>query len=101
VWRGDREITLTGKEFALLLYLARNAGRIVSRAELLQHVWDDARNSYSNIIDVYAARLRRKLDDDEEVPIFKTVRGSGFMLDAPPAKPSRRAERSRVTRERK
>ena len=101
VWRGDREIALTGKEFALLLYLARNAGRIVSRAELLQHVWDDARNSYSNIIDVYAARLRRKLDDDEEVPMFKTVRGSGFMLDAPPVKTSRRTERPRVTRERK
>jgi len=101
VWRGDREIALTGKEFALLLYLARNAGRIVSRAELLQHVWDDARNSYSNIIDVYAARLRRKLDDDEEVPMFKTVRGSGFMLDAPPVKTSRRTERPRATRERK
>lgn len=101
VWRGDREIALTGKEFALLLYLARNAGRVVSRAELLQHVWDDARNSYSNIIDVYAARLRRKLDDDEEVPIFRTVRGSGFMLDAPPAKQSRRTERPRITRERK
>ena len=101
MWRGDREIALTGKEFALLLYLARNAGRIVSRAELLQHVWDDARNSYSNIIDVYAARLRRKLDDDEAIPIFKTVRDSGFMLDAPPAKPPRRADRPRITRERK
>lgn len=84
--RGDREIALTGKEFALLLYLARNAGRVVSRAELLQHVWDDPRNSYSNIIDVYAARLRRKIDeDDATTALFKTVRGAGFMLEAPVA----------------
>jgi len=92
--RHGREISLTAKEFALLVYLARNAGRVVRRAELLQHVWDDPRNSYSNIIDVYAGRLRRKLDAfDEEVPLFKTIRGIGFMLDAPsvrPASPSHR-----------
>ena len=80
--RRGREIPLTAKEFALLVYLARNAGRVVSRAELLQHVWDDPRNTYSNIIDVYAGRLRRKIDEDEHEPaLFKTVRGMGFMLE--------------------
>ena len=83
--RGERTIDLTAKEFALLVYLARNAGRVVSRAELLQHVWDDPQNAYSNIIDVYAGRLRRKIDEDEREPaLFKTVRGMGFMLEAPP-----------------
>jgi two-component system copper resistance phosphate regulon response regulator CusR len=88
--RNGREIELTAKEFALLVYLARNAGRVVSRAELLQHVWDDPRNSYSNIIDVYAGRLRRKIDEDDGGPaLFKTVRGMGFMLEAPAASPAR------------
>lgn len=101
--RHGREISFTGKEFALLVYLARNAGRVVTRAELLQYVWDDPRNSYSNIIDVYAGRLRRKLDAaDEDVPLFKTVRGVGFMLEAPSAKPAaathRRAERRESAR---
>ena len=83
--RNGRAIVLNGKEFALLLYLARNAGRVVSRAELMRRVWDDSRNTYSNIIDVYAGRLRRKLDDGETVPLFTTLRGVGFLLDAPKA----------------
>lgn len=99
--RAGREIELTAKEFALLVYLARNAGRVVSRAELLRHVWDDSQNSYSNIIDVYAGRLRRKIDEDESEPaLFRTVRGMGFMLEAPVPKPvpsrrSRAASRRR------
>ena len=97
--RGDRTIELTAKEFALLVYLARNAGRVVTRGELLQHVWDDPHNSYSNIIDVYAGRLRRKIDDDAgEPPIFKTVRGMGFMLEAPPSTTTPRAARQRPAR---
>ncbi|HEY6827201.1 MAG TPA: response regulator transcription factor, partial [Gemmatimonadaceae bacterium] len=88
--RNAREIELTAKEFALLVYLARNAGRVVSRAELLQHGWDDSGNSYSNIIDVYAGRLRRKIDEDAREPaLFKTVRGMGFMLEAPTESPAR------------
>lgn len=82
VRRGRREIPLTAKEYAFLLHLARNAGRIVSRSELMTHVWDDARNSYSNIIDVYASRLRRKLDEGERVALFTTHRGSGYMIEA-------------------
>ena len=95
VRRNRREIALTAKEFALLLHLARNAGRVVSRAELMSHVWDDARNTYSNIIDVYASRLRRKIDEGEKVALFTTVRGSGFMLDAPPG-PKRTTRDARV-----
>jgi DNA-binding response OmpR family regulator len=83
VRRDRREIVLTAKEFAFLLHLAQNAGRVVSRAELMAHVWDDSRNMYSNIIDVYASRLRRKIDEGERVPLFKTLRGTGFLLDAP------------------
>lgn len=86
VSRAGREISLTAKEYAFLLYLATNAGRVVNRAELLTHVWNDARNTYSNIIDVYASRLRRKIDDGEPKPLLATVRGAGFLLaesDAP------------------
>ena len=85
VKRGARDIPLTATEFAFLVHLARNAGRVVSRADLMAHVWEDTRNSYSNVIDAYASRLRRKIDDGEALPLFTTVRGSGYMLDAPDA----------------
>jgi len=55
---------------------------VVSRAELMEHVWDDERPTYSNIIDVYASRLRRKIDENERVQLFKTLRGTGYMLEA-------------------
>ena len=90
VRRDQREIGLTAKEFAFLLYLARNAGRVVTRAEIMTHVWDDARNTFSNIIDVYAGRLRRKIDDGEKVPLLTTMRGSGFLLEAPRPRAARR-----------
>ena len=83
VRRGGREITLTAREFTLLQVLAQNVGRVVSRAELMERVWDDTQTNYSNIIDVYAGRLRRKIDDGEHEAIFSTVRGVGFRLDAP------------------
>ncbi|MCC7195668.1 MAG: response regulator transcription factor [Gemmatimonadaceae bacterium] len=83
VSRGSRQITLTAKEYAFVLYLATNAGRVVGRGELLTHVWSDARNTYSNIIDVYASRVRRKIDDGEAVPLLSTVRGAGFVLSPP------------------
>lgn len=82
VRRGEREITLTATEFAFLLLLARHAGKVVSRAELLAQVWDDPKNTYSNIIDVYASRVRRKVDDGEAAPMFTTLRGTGFILQA-------------------
>ena len=92
VRRNRREIALTGKEFAFLVHLARHAGRVVSRADLLAHVWDDTRPSYSNIIDVYASRVRRKIDEGEDVTLFRTLRGTGYMLEAP--EPRRAAGRA-------
>jgi len=100
--RNRREIPLTAKEFAFLVHLARNAGRVVSRADLMAHVWDDA-NTYSNIIDVYASRLRRKVDEGEKVALFNTLRGTGYMLEAPapaPASSARRPSRKSTTRKR-
>jgi two-component system, OmpR family, response regulator len=82
VHRGDREIQLTAKEFALLVHLARNAGRVVTRSELMTHVWDDSQ-AHSNVIDVYASRLRRKIDEGEAVALFATHRGIGYVLEVP------------------
>lgn len=83
VRRGGRAIELTPREFDFLVHLARNVGRAVTRADLMLHVWNDTRSSYTNVIDVYASRLRRKLDDGERVALFTTLRGVGFRLDQP------------------
>jgi two-component system copper resistance phosphate regulon response regulator CusR len=101
VRRGRREIPLTAREFVFLSYLARNAGRVVSRAELMTHVWEDARNSFSNIIDVYAARIRRKIDDGERVPLLTTRRGAGFLLGGHPQRTPSTPSRSRTSRSRR
>ena len=90
--RGKRDIPLSDRELALLVYLARRAGDVVSRAELMAHVWEDEKGSYSNIVDVYASRLRRKIDDGEDVALFRTLRGTGYMLEAP--SPSKRETRT-------
>jgi DNA-binding response OmpR family regulator len=82
VKRGSRDIALTAREYSFLLYMLQHADRVVDRPELMKEVWDDSANTYSNIIDVYASRLRRKIDDGEKVQLFKTVRGAGFMLSA-------------------
>jgi two-component system OmpR family response regulator len=81
--RRGKEISLLPKEFQLLEYLVRNEGRVVSRAMLLQHVWDLHFDPSTNIIDVYVARLRRKLDDQQAYPLIHTVRGVGYCLRAP------------------
>jgi two-component system copper resistance phosphate regulon response regulator CusR len=83
--RGHRDITLTTKEYALLEHLVRNAGRIVTRAEINAHVWDDNHDPFSNLIDVYVSRLRRKVDGGERVALISTRRGVGYMLAAPAA----------------
>jgi two-component system copper resistance phosphate regulon response regulator CusR len=80
VRRGRRPIPLTTKEYAFLEYLARNAGRIVARAELSAHVWDDNHDPMSNLIEVYVSRLRKKVDGGERIPLFHTRRGAGYML---------------------
>jgi two-component system OmpR family response regulator len=83
VRRAGRDIELLPKEFQLLEYLVRNAGEVVSRAMLLQHVWDLHFDPMTNIIDVYVGRLRRKVDGGGAYPLIHTVRGVGFRLYAP------------------
>ena len=81
--RRGKEIMLLPKEFQLLEYLVRNEGRVVSRAMLLQHVWDLHFDPSTNIIDVYVGRVRRKVDAAQAYPLIHTVRGIGFCLRAP------------------
>ena len=81
--RRGKDIQLLPKEFQLLEYLVRNAGRVVSRAMLLQHVWDLHFDPSTNIIDVYVGRLRRKVDDQQAYPLIHTARGVGYCLRAP------------------
>jgi two-component system OmpR family response regulator len=81
--RGGKDIFLLPKEFQLLEYLVRNEGRIVSRAMLLQHVWDLHFDPSTNIIDVYVGRVRRKVDGQQAYPLIHTLRGVGYCLRAP------------------
>jgi DNA-binding response OmpR family regulator len=82
VKRGERDVPLTAKEYALLEYLVRNVGRVVGRAEIAEHVWDESFDPFSNLIEVYVNRLRRKLGDDGDKPLLQTRRGSGYVLVA-------------------
>jgi two-component system OmpR family response regulator len=82
VTRAGREIELTVREFALLHFLARHAGEVVSRAQLLEHVWDNADDGSTNVVDVYVGYLRNKLENPFRRKIIRTVRGVGFMLEA-------------------
>ena len=78
--RSGRELALTTKEYALLEYLAREQERVVSRAEIAEHVWDENFDPLTNLIDVHINRLRRKVDDGFSVPLIHTRRGAGYML---------------------
>lgn len=78
--RAGRPIGLTTKEYALLEYLARHHGRVVARAEISAHVWDDNHDPLSNNIDVLVNRLRRKIDHGVEGALLQTRRGAGYML---------------------
>lgn len=80
VKRAGRQIQLTTKEYALIEYLARHADRVVGRAEIAGHVWDENFDIFSNLIEVYVQRLRRKLDDGHELKLLRTRRGEGYML---------------------
>lgn len=79
----DKVIELTGKEFALLEYLARNAGNAISRTQLAEHVWDLNFEPTSNVVDVYIGYLRQKIDKAHSTNFIKTVRGHGYMLAIP------------------
>jgi len=78
--RAGRSISLTHKEYALLEFLVRNAGRVVGRAEIAEHVWDEQFDPFSNLIEVYINRLRRKIDGVRETPLLHTRRGAGYLL---------------------
>ena len=78
--RSGRLLTLTSKEYALLEYLARNSGRVIGREEISEHVWDETFDPFSNLIEVYINRLRRKVDEPFTVPLIHTRRGAGYVL---------------------
>lgn len=94
VSRAGKSIPMTAKEYALLEFLARNAGRVVGRAEIAEHVWDEQFDPFSNLIEVYVNRLRRKIDSGSAKPLLQTRRGSGYVLsdngETPEARPGGR-----------
>jgi two-component system OmpR family response regulator len=82
VWRGGREVPLSPTEFNLLRYLMVNAGRVLSKAQILDHVWSYDFDGEANIVESYVSYLRRKLDAGAE-PLIHTVRGVGYVLRPP------------------
>lgn len=82
VTRGGQRIDLTSKEYALLEYLMRNAGRVLTRPMITEHVWDLQFDTFTNVIDVYISYLRNKIDKGRERPLIHTVRGSGYTVKA-------------------
>ena len=80
VSRAGRQVSLTTKEYALLEFLGRHAGRVVGRAELTDHVWDEHHDPFSNAIEVYVNRLRKKIDCAGMTPLIHTHRGVGYRL---------------------
>jgi two-component system copper resistance phosphate regulon response regulator CusR len=83
VSKDGRLVRLTTREYALFEFLARRAGEILGRAEIAEHVWDDAYDPMSNVIDVYIQRLRRKLDSGSAESVITTRRGEGYALVCP------------------
>ncbi|HVY89402.1 MAG TPA: response regulator transcription factor [Hyphomonadaceae bacterium] len=80
--RGGREIDLFPREFSILEYMMRNAGRPVTRTMLLNHVWDYQFEPQANVVDVHISRLRRKIDTPGEKPLIETLRGEGYRIRA-------------------
>ncbi len=80
VFRGGKEIELTSKEFALLEYMVRNKGKVLTRTMISEHVWKQNFDSSSNVIDVYITYLRRKIDKGFDKKLIKTIRGVGYMI---------------------
>ncbi len=82
VWRGERKIELTAKEYAILEYFMRRPNAVVTRTMLGENVWDYEFDGLSNIIDVYVRRLRQKIDADGQPSLIQTLRGAGYRLRA-------------------
>ena len=83
VWRNDRFVELTRREFALLEYFARNSGQVLSRQQILDAVWEYDFEGESNVVDVYIRYLRQKLEQLGFLRAFTTIRGSGYRFDPP------------------
>ena len=83
VKRRDKPIEVLPREFRLLEYLMRNAGHVVTRTMLLEHVWDYHFDPQTNVIDVHVSRLRQKIDKTFDIPLLHTVRGAGYCIRAP------------------
>src|SRR4051794_5492191 len=81
VIRADRQVNLTAREFAVLEFLARRPGEVVTRTDLLEHVWDQNYLGSTNVVDVYVGYLRKKLERPFGRPLIRTVRGVGFVLE--------------------
>jgi len=82
VTRAGKNISITAKEYSLLEFFMLREGKIVSRHEIAEHVWDENFDPFSNVIDVYVRRLRKKIDDDFDRPLIHTRRGEGYILSA-------------------
>lgn len=80
VRRGGKRIELTSKEYSLLEYLMANAGRVLSRTMIIEHVWDQSFDGATNIVDVYVRHLRDKVDEGREGNLIRTVRGVGYVI---------------------
>jgi two-component system copper resistance phosphate regulon response regulator CusR len=80
VKRAGKKVELTGKEYALLEYLAANAGRVLSRTMIIEHVWDQSFEGLTNIVDVYVRHLREKVDEGHSQKLLRTVRGMGYCV---------------------
>ena len=80
VKRAGKRIDLTSKEYSLLEYLMSNAGRVLSRTMIIEHVWDQSFDGITNIVDVYVRHLRNKVDDPYQRKLIRTVRGVGYTI---------------------
>jgi len=85
VRRAGRTLELTAKQFSLLEYLMRNAGQVLSRTMIMEHIWGYSFDTYSNVIDVHIAHLRKKVDRDFSPKLLRTVKGVGYTLRDPDA----------------
>ena len=85
VWRGERQVDLSSREFALLEYFMSHPGQVLSRQQMLSAVWDYAFDPGSNVVDVYVRYLRSKLDRKGEPSVIQTVRGVGYRFEPPDA----------------
>jgi len=82
VIRGKRKIDLTAREFRLLEYLMRSPGQVMTRTQIIERVWEYHFDPGTNLVDVYIQRLRRKIDDGEDLKMIQTVRGVGYCIKA-------------------